>query len=59
MRFSLRRRMRRGGQSGEGNSALWTAGIQYWRMRLPIGVPGPQRVIISLSAALSIFTLLE
>ena len=43
MRFSPSSRMRSGGQSGDGSSSERTAGIQYWRMRSPMGVPGPTR----------------
>ena len=43
MRFSPSRRRRTGGQSGDGSSSDSSAGIQYWRMRSPIGVPGPTR----------------
>src|SRR5215216_3477018 len=45
---------RKGGQSGAGSSSERTAGIQYWRMRLPITVPGPIRHMTSLSSMLSI-----
>jgi hypothetical protein len=46
--------VRRGGQSGSGSSSDLTAGIQYWRIKSPIGVPGPIRVRYSLSCRLSI-----
>src|SRR4051812_24816209 len=45
---------RRGGQSGEGNSSDLIAGSQYWRKRLPMGVPGPMRQRYSVSSGLSI-----
>src|SRR5690606_19034052 len=45
--------MRTGGQSGAGSSSERMAGIQYWRMRLPMGVPGPTLQSSSLSLALS------
>ena len=47
IRFSPSSRTRSGGQSGEGSSSERSAGIQYWRIRLPIGVPGPTRQRIS------------
>src|SRR5262245_4323231 len=53
MRFSHSRRIRTGGQSGLGSSLDIMAGSQYWRMRLPIGVPGPTFVISSLSSLVS------
>ena len=53
MRFSPSSRTRSGGQSGAGSSSDRIAGIQYWRMRLPIGVPGPTRHRSSLSSLLS------
>src|SRR5581483_2803224 len=43
-----------GGQSGEGSSSERTAGIQYSRKTLPMGVPGPTRQRYSLSTLLSI-----
>src|SRR6185436_14429553 len=54
MRFSPRRRMRIGEQSGEGSSLDIIAGIQYSRRTLPIGVPGPVCVTRSLSDFVSI-----
>src|SRR5206468_2522720 len=54
MRFSPSKRTRNGGQSGEASSSERTAGIQYWRMRSPPGVPGPTRQSRSLSCWLSI-----
>ena len=54
-RFSPRSRMRLGGLSGLGNSAAGRAGTQYWRISLPIGVPGPTRQSSSLSSWLSMF----
>ncbi len=44
---------RMGAQSGPGSSVERSAGIRYWRMRLPIGAPGPTRVISALSSLLS------
>src|ERR1700744_5746490 len=52
-RFSLSSRTRAGGLPGSGISALRQAGVQYRRSSSPIGVPGPTRVRISLSSALS------
>ena len=40
-------------QSGAGSSSERIAGIQYWRMRSPIGVPGPTLQRYSLSVWLS------
>ena len=45
--------MRTGGQSGEGSSSERMAGIQYWRIKSPMGVPGPMRQRYSLSVWLS------
>src|SRR5678815_289212 len=43
-----------GGQSGLASSDEGTVeGSQYWRSRLPIGVPGPTRHISSLSVYVS------
>src|SRR5262250_693894 len=50
MRFSPRRRTRMGGPSGSGSSAEINAGIQYSRIRFPIGVPRPTRQSSSLSS---------
>ena len=47
-RFSPSSRMRLGRLSGPGNSLEGSAGTQYSRIRLPIGVPGPTRVTRSL-----------
>ena len=46
--------MRTGGQSGEGSSLDIIDGIQYCRIRLPMGVPGPVFVTRSFSSLLSI-----
>jgi hypothetical protein len=54
IKFSPRSLSLTGGQSGAGNSLGMSAGIQYWRMKLPIGVPGPTRHMYSFSSALSI-----
>ena len=40
-RFSPSSRIRLAGESGVGNSFDGSAGIQYSRIRLPMGVPGP------------------
>src|SRR3979409_821996 len=50
---SFSSRTRTGSESGRGNSEASMAGSQYWRIRLPIGVPGPTRVTSSLSSLLS------
>src|SRR6185437_6804459 len=52
-RFSPSSRTRAGGLPGSGISAVRQAGVQYRRSRFPIKVPGPTRVRISLSSALS------
>ena len=44
---------RTGGQSGSGSSRARSAGIQYRRIVVPIGVPGPTRVTRSLSSCAS------
>src|ERR1017187_3003876 len=49
-RFSPRSRMRFGNASGPTNSRDGSAGIQYWRNRFPIGVPGPTRQMSSFSS---------
>ena len=54
IRFSPSRRTRTGGQSGAGSSLVSRAGIQYCRMRSPIGVPDPTRQSSSLSSLVSI-----
>src|SRR5918992_3852548 len=54
IRFSPSKRTRSGGPSGAGSSEDMRAGIQYWRMRSPMGVPGPTRVSSAFSSALSI-----
>src|SRR5579872_6279548 len=53
MRSSPRSRTRSGSLSARGSSSDLAAGIQYWRIRSPIGVPGPMRVRYSLSCLLS------
>src|SRR3979409_140993 len=53
MSCSPRRRTRTGSESAAGNSEESMAGSQYWRIRLPIGVPGPTLVTRSLSSLLS------
>ncbi len=53
MSSSPRSLTRRGGPSGAGSSCELTAGIQYWRIRSPMGVPGPTLHISSLSWSLS------
>src|SRR5215467_5672124 len=53
-RSSPSRRTRTGGPSGSGTSSLISAGSQYRRNRLPIGVPGPTRVSSSLISGDSI-----
>ena len=58
IRFSPSSRTRRGGPSGSASSSERMAGSQYCRMRLPIGVPGPIRHRYSLSALLSIRSIL-
>src|SRR5579859_2531413 len=50
---SPRSSTRTGSESGCGNSDESIAGTQYSRIRLPIGVPGPTRVISTLSSFLS------
>src|SRR3954451_17872411 len=52
-RSSPRRRSLTGGQSGRGSSSANIAGSQNRRKTSPIGVPGPTRVISSLSCLLS------
>src|SRR5438093_9737153 len=58
MRSSPSRRTRSGEPSGSGSSLESAAGTQYWRMRAPIGVPGPTRQRSSLSSRLSMAGLL-
>src|SRR5437762_6437850 len=50
MSFSPRSKTRTGSQSAEGSSDDSIAGTQYSRIKLPIGVPGPIRVMSSLSS---------
>src|SRR3984885_9395409 len=52
-RFSPSSRTRAGAPPGSGISAVRQAGVQYRRSSSPISVPGPTRVRISLSSALS------
>src|SRR5215471_21637720 len=52
-RFSPSSRTRAGAPPGSGTSAVRQAGVQYRRSSSPISVPGPTRVKISLSSALS------
>src|ERR1700733_10119261 len=52
-RFSPSSRTRAGGLPGSGISAVRHAGVQYRRSSSPISVPGPTRVRIWLSSALS------
>src|SRR5580698_5744668 len=52
-RFSPSSRTRAGAPPGSGISAVRQAGVQYRRSNSPISVPGPTRVRISLSSALS------
>src|SRR5260370_14936039 len=47
---------RTGSPSAAGNSSPSMAGSQYSRNRLPMGVPGPTRVINSFSSWLSMFS---
>src|SRR5262245_22697043 len=58
-RSSPRSRTFFGGQSGAGSSEEGMHGIQYWRRRLPMGVPRPTRHISSLSSLESIGVLLS
>src|SRR3989442_1867875 len=58
IRFSPSRRTRTGGQSGPGSSLEVKTGIQYCRMRSPVGVPGPTRQSSSLSSLESMVNLL-
>jgi hypothetical protein len=44
---------RTGSESGSASSEESMAGTQYSRIRLPMGVPGPTRVISSLSSCFS------
>src|SRR5437870_1116629 len=44
---------RTGGQSGSGSSQASSAGIQYRRIVVPIGVPAPIRVMSSFSSWVS------
>src|ERR1051325_4810344 len=53
IRFSPSSRTRSGEPSGSGSSLESAAGIQYWRISAPIGVPGPTRQRSSLSSRLS------
>ena len=53
-RSSPSSRTRTGGQSGSAAPSASSAGIQYRRIVSPIGVPGPTRVISSLSSRDSI-----
>src|SRR5262245_42451942 len=57
MRSSPSRRTRSGEPSGSGSSLESAAGTQYWRSRLPIGVPVPTRQSSSLSSRLSMASL--
>src|SRR5262245_67709 len=57
-RFSPSRRTFLGGRSGSGSAEEGKHGIQYWRSRSPIGVPGPTRHRSSLSSLESIAGLL-
>src|SRR5262245_28237164 len=57
-RFSPSRRTFLGGPSGSGRADEGRHGIQYWRSRSPIGVPGPTRHRSSLSSLESIAVLL-
>src|SRR6184192_2368123 len=50
MRFSPRSRTRTGAPSRSGSSLVMSAGIQYWRNRAPVGVPGPTLQSSSLSS---------
>src|SRR5262247_2166331 len=50
IRFSPRRRTRTGAPSRSGSSLDMSAGIQYWRTRVPTGVPDPTRQRSSLSS---------
>src|SRR5689334_22736666 len=54
MRSSPRSRIRRG-QPSASSSEETKAGSQYWRIRFPMGVPGPTRQRTSLSFFESIF----
>ena len=54
MRFSPRSRTRTGAPSRSGSSLVMSAGIQYWRNRAPVGVPGPTLQSSSLSSLESI-----
>src|SRR5262245_2207959 len=53
MSFSPSSITRTGSESGDGTSDESMAGTQYWRIRSPIGEPGPTRVTSSLSSLLS------
>src|SRR5262245_6846285 len=57
-RSSPSRRTFFGGPSGVGSAEEGRHGIQYWRIRSPIGVPGPTRHRSSLSSLESIAVLL-
>ena len=50
--------MRTGSESGVGTSEDNIAGTQYSRMKLPIGVPGPTRVISSFSSCFNMCSIL-
>src|SRR5262249_9102103 len=54
IRFSPRRRARTGAPSADDSSLDVNTGIEYCRMRSPIGVPGPTRQSSSLSSLESI-----
>ena len=54
----LAQSIRRSGSPSAVSSVDRQAGSQYWRIRAPIGVPGPTRVSNSFSAAVVVLRLL-